>query len=266
MGRTFRPKVKVVAGVEPKPGSDEVMVGKRIRGRFRGTELGETFDLRKNRPVKVVGVFEDDGSSYESEVWVDLDVLRAAYGRAGSLSSVRVRLDSPGAFDVFKAAMEGEKQYGYLALREKEYFDKTSQGTSFFIGILGTLITIFIAVGAIIGATITMYAAVANREREIGTLRALGFLKSQILISFLLEAIVLAVIGGSVGAVLSLGMGFVHFSMLNFASWSEIVFSFDPTVPIILTSLGVAVLTGLVGGFFPALRAARVSPVAAMRA
>jgi putative ABC transport system permease protein len=265
MGRTFRPKVKVVAGVEPKPGSDEVMVGKRIRGRFRGTELGETFDLRKNRPVKVVGVFEDDGSSYESEVWVDLDVLRAAYGRAGSLSSVRVRLESPAAFDVFKAAMEGEKQYGYLALREKEYFEKTSQGTSFFIGILGTLITVFIAVGAIIGATITMYAAVANREREIGTLRALGFLRGQILVSFLLEAIVLALLGGSIGAVLSLGMGFVHFSMMNFASWSEIVFSFDPTVPIILWSLGVAVVTGLVGGFFPALRASRVSPVAAMR-
>jgi putative ABC transport system permease protein len=262
----FRPHQRIVAGRQAKPGSDEVIVGERIRGRFRGTQLGETFDLRKNRPVTVVGVFSDDGSSCESEVWVDLDTLRAAYGRAGSISSVRVRLDSPAAFDLFKAAMEGEKQYGYLALREKEYLDRQSQGTSLFIGVMGTLISIFFAMGAMIGATITMYAAVANRTREIGTLRALGFSRGSILLSFLLEAVVLALAGGAVGALASLGMGFVHFSMLNFASWSEIVFGFEPTGGIMLTALGLAMGMGLVGGFFPALAASRVSPVAAMRA
>ncbi len=265
-GLKFRPHAKLVAGREAKPGGDEVVVGERIRGRFKGTELGQTFDLRKNRPVTVVGVFTDDGSSYESEVWVDVDTLRAAYGREGSLSSVRVKLESPGAFDVFKAAMEGEKQYGYLALRDAEYLEKQSQGTSLFITVMGTIISIFFAVGAMIGATITMYAAVANRQREIGTLRALGFSRGSILLSFLLEAIVLALLGGAVGAAASLGWGFVHVSMMNFASWSEMVFSFDPTPGIILTSLGMAIGMGLMGGFFPALAASRVSPIAAMRA
>jgi putative ABC transport system permease protein len=264
-GLSFRPHMQMVAGRPAKPGSDEVLVGARIRGRFKGTELGETFDLRKNRPVTVVGIFTDQGSSYESEVWVDLDTLRASYGREGGVSSVRVRLDSAAAFDLFKAAMEGEKQYGYLALREKDYLEKQSQGTSLFIGVMGTLISIFFALGAMIGATITMYAAVANRQREIGTLRALGFPRSSILFSFLLEAIILALLGGTIGAVASLGMGFVHFSMLNFASWSEIVFGFEPTPGIMMTSLGLAMSMGLIGGFFPALQASRVSPVAAMR-
>jgi len=261
----FRPHVHIVEGREASPGSDEVIVGERIRGRFRGTGLNESFDLRKNRPVKVVGIFSDQGSSYESEVWADLDTLRAAYGREGGVSSVRVRLTSAAAFDVFKAAMEGEKQYGYLAQRERDYLEKQSQGTSLFIGIMGTLISIFFALGAMIGATITMYAAVANRQREIGTLRALGFSRGSILFSFLLEAILLALIGGAIGTVASLAMGFVHFSMLNFASWSEIVFGFEPTVNIMLTSLGLALMMGLLGGFFPAVRAARVSPIAAMR-
>ena len=261
----FRPHVHIAFGREAKPGSDEVIFGERIRGRFKGTELGETFDLRKNRPVTVVGVFTDQGSSYESEVWVDLDTLRAAYGRAGAISSVRVRLDSSSAFDLFKAAMEGEKQYGYLALREKDYLEKQSQGTSRFIDVMATIISFFFAVGAMIGATITMYAAVAHRQREIGTLRALGFSRGSILFSFLLEAVVLAFFGGAVGAFASLGMGFVHVSMLNFASWSEIVFGFEPTPGIILTSLGLAMAMGLFGGFFPAVRASRVSPVAAMR-
>jgi len=262
----FRPEIHVVDGRPPQPGSDEVMIGKRIRGRFKGTDLGQSFDLRKNRPVKVVGVFESGGSSYESEVWVDVDVLRQAYARDGSVNSVRVALDSAAAFDNFKAAMESDKQFGYQAMTESKYFEKQSEGTSIFLGVMGGLISVFFAIGAMIGAMITMYAAVANRQREIGTLRALGFSRTSILGSFLLEAIVLALGGGILGAVASLGMGFVQFSMLNFASWSEIVFSFDPTAKIIFTSLLFAGGMGLIGGFFPAVRAARVSPVTAMRA
>jgi putative ABC transport system permease protein len=116
-----------------------------------------------------------------------------------------------------------------------------------------------------IGAMITMYSAVANRQREIGTLRALGFSRRSILVSFLLESTILAVIGGAIGTLASFAMGFVHLSMINFASWSEIVFSFDPTPRIILTSLIFACGMGIIGGFFPALRASRVSPVLAMR-
>jgi putative ABC transport system permease protein len=261
----FRPEVRLIAGRAPRPGSDEVIVGKRIRGRFKGVELDQQFDLRKNRPAKVVGVFESGGSSFESEVWVDIDTLRASYGREGAVSSVRVRLDSAAAFDGFKMAMEGDKQYGYQAWRETAYFEKQSEGTSIFVGALGTLISVFFSMGAMIGAMITMYAAVANRQREIGTLRALGFSRFSILTSFLLEAIALSMIGGIVGVVASLAMGAVKFSMMNFASWSEIVFSFDPTPKIIVTALIFAAGMGLIGGFFPAVRAARVSPVTAMR-
>ena len=261
----FRPEIRIVAGRLPQPGSDEVIIGQRIRGRFKGTELDQSFELRKNRPAKVVGVFDSGGSSYESEVWVDIDTLRAAYRREAAVSSVRVRLDSPAAFDNFKNAMEGDKQFGYQALREVQYFEKQSEGTSKFLGVMGGMISVFFAIGAMIGAMITMYAAVANRQREIGTLRALGFSRLSILTSFLMESILLTFIGGLAGALASIAMGLVKFSMMNFASWSEIVFKFEPTPGIIGTSLLFAAGMGLLGGFFPAVRAARVSPVAAMR-
>ena len=261
----FRPDMKIVDGVAPHPGSDEVMIGQRIRGRFKGTDLGQSFDLRKNRPVKVVGVFEDGGSSYESEVWVDRDVLRSSFGREGIVSSVRVRLESPAAFDGFRAAVEQDKQLGFQAMRETEYFEKQSEGAAMLIGGLGTAVSIFFSIGAMIGAMITMYGAVSNRQREIGPLRALGFSRSSILFSFLIESVILALLGGAVGAIASLAMGTVKFSMMNFASWSEIVFSFDPTAKVIVTALGFAAGMGLLGGFFPAVRAARTSPITAMR-
>lgn len=261
----LRPEVKIVDGRLPQAGRDEVMVGQRIRGRFKDVDLGKKFELRKNRPVTVVGVFTAEGSSNESEIWCDLDVLRAAFGREGSVSSVRVKLDSPAAFDGFKLAMESDKQNGFAALRETEYLQKQSQDTAMFIGVIGTMIAVFFAIGAIIGAMITMYAAVANRQREIGTLRALGFSRRSILLSFLLESTTLALAGGAVGALASMGMKFVKFSMMNFASWSEVVFSFEPTPQVILTALAFAAAMGLFGGFFPALRAARVSPIQAMR-
>jgi putative ABC transport system permease protein len=213
----------------------------------------------------VVGIMESGGSSYESEVWVDREVLRAAFGRQGGVSSVRVHLVSASAFDAFKASIEGDKRLGLMAERESDYYEKQSEGTSTFMGAMGTLIAVFFSMGAMIGAMITMYAAVAGRQREIGTLRALGFSRASILGSFLLEAVILALCGGLVGAIASLGMGQLHLSMMNMASWSEITFSFDPTPGIILRAMIFAGVMGLVGGFFPALRASRVSPVNAMR-
>lgn len=263
--KALRPEVRIVAGVPARPGSDEVIVGKRIRGRFKGLDIGQSFELRKNRPAKVVGVFEANGSSYESEIWADLDTLRAAYARDGVVSSVRVRLTSPDAFDTFKASMEGDKAYGYMALREVAYFEKQSEGTSLFINVMGIFVSVCFSVGAMIGAMITMYAAVSNRQREIGTLRALGFSRTSILTSFLLESVLLSLLGGAAGAGASMAMGLVKFSMMNFASWSEIVFGFEPTPRILLTSLIFAGAMGLLGGFFPAVRAARVSPITAMR-
>jgi putative ABC transport system permease protein len=262
----LRPDVKIIRGRPARPGSDEVVIGQRIAGRFAGVDLDQSFDLRKNRPVKVVGVFSDKGSSHESEVWVDRETLRSSFGREGAVSSVRVRLEEPSKLDTFATTVEHDKRLGLSVMRETTYYEKQSEGTALFIKIMGMMIAIFFSIGAMIGAMITMYAAVANRQREIGTLRALGFSRFSILLSFLMESSLLAFIGGTIGAAASLLMGFVTFSMVNFASWSEIVFSFDPTPNIIGTALVFAVGMGLLGGFFPAVRASRVSPIAAMRA
>jgi putative ABC transport system permease protein len=261
----FRPEVHLVAGRPARAGSDEVLIGARIRGRIKGLDLGQTFDLKKNRPVTVVGVFEAGGSSYESEVWVDRDLLREAYNRRGVYSAVRVRLESPSKFDAFRAGVEHDKRLGLQALRETTFYEKQSQGAAKFVTILGTIVSIFFAGGAMIGATITMYAAVSNRQREIGTLRALGFSRSSVLTSFLLEAVVLTTLGGLVGALASLSMGFVHFSMVNMVSWSEIVFSFNPTPEIIIKAVAFSAAMGLFGGLLPAVRAARTSPLKAIR-
>ena len=261
----FRPEIHLVAGRPARPGTDEAIVGARIRGRIRGVDLDQSFDIKKNRPVKVVGVFEADGSAYESEIWVDKELLRQAYGRAGSVSSVRVRLDSPTKFDAFRAGIENEKRLGLMAVREPAFYEKQSEGTALFVSVLGTTVSVFFAVGAMIGAMITMYAAVATRQREIGTLRALGFSRSSVLVSFLLEAVLLAIVGGAVGAAASMAMGLVHFSMINMSSWSETVFSFDPTPKVLGTALVFACGMGLVGGLFPAVRAARTSPLQAIR-
>src|SRR5262249_8017229 len=142
-------------------------------------------------------------------------------------------------------------------LRETEYYAKQSDGLSKFIEFLGVLVAVFFSVGAMIGAMITMYASVANRSREIGTLRALGFARGNVLVAFLVEAGILALFGGAIGTLASLAMTFVRFGMVNFASWSEIVFSFDATPTILLSSLLFSLVMGLVGGLFPAVRAAR---------
>jgi putative ABC transport system permease protein len=261
----FRPSVKIVEGRPMGTGADEAIIGQRIRGRFKGLELGQSFEIKKNRMVKVVGVFEDNGSSFESEVWVDVLLVKQSFGRDGIFSSVRVHLDSPTMFDGFKAAIEQDKSLALEARTEPDYYERQSTETSIFVTALGVVIAVFFSIGAMIGAMITMYAAVSNRQREIGTLRALGFSRLAILVSFLIEAIVLALIGGAVGALAALGMGFVKFSMINWVSWSEIVFTFSPTPAIILSALIFSGFMGLLGGFLPALRAAHMSPLHAIR-
>jgi len=261
----FRPTAKIIEGTKPKPGSDEVAVGASIRGRFKGLQLGQTFEVKKNRSLKVVGVFSDEGSAFESEVWADGHTIRTAFGREGYVSSIRVRLDSASKFDAFKALVEQNRQLGLMALREGDFLAKQSEMTADFLSIMGTLIAVLFSIGAMFGAMITMNAQVANRQREIGTLRALGFSKRSILTSFLLESIVLATIGGAVGAVAALGLGFVKVTMLNAGTWSEIVFGFEPTPEILVRAMVLAGAMGIFGGFLPAWRASRVSPVEAMR-
>ncbi|MBP6831365.1 MAG: ABC transporter permease [Deltaproteobacteria bacterium] len=262
----FRPSVHVVAGRAASPGSDEVVVGAAIRGRFLGVDLGQSFEIKKNRRVRVVGVIEDRGSSFESEVWGDIDTVRAAFGREALVSSVRVRLRSAGQLDAFKRAIETNPQLGLTVKRESVYYEELAQGTTTFLTILGLMIAFFFSAGAMIGAMITMHASVAQRSREIGTLRALGFSRRSILASFLFESVVLSLAGGVAGALASLAMGLVRFNIVNFATWSEVVFTFVPTPSIVVSSLLFAALMGLLGGFFPAVRAARMNVLDALRA
>jgi len=261
----FRPSLRIVAGRALRPGSDECTVGASIRGRFRGLDLGQSFEVKRGRRLTVVGVHSDGGSGYESEVWADRDAMATAFGRTTVVSSVRVRLSSASDFDTLRAALEGNRQLGVDVKRETVWYEEQSQGTSMFIRAIGLLVAVFFSVGAMIGAMITMHAAVAARQREIGTLRALGFSRSSILVSFLFESIVLSLVGGAMGAAGSLVMRFVHFSIVNFSTWSEIVFEFSPTVGIMAASLAFAGTMGLVGGMFPAVRASRMDILQALR-
>jgi putative ABC transport system permease protein len=260
-----RPEVRIIAGRPARPGTDEVIVGKGVRGNFKGLELGQSFELKKNRPVQVVGIFEAAGSSLESEVWCDIETLRTSFGRGSSSSSVTLVLESPAAYDGLATYIENDKQLGLEPLRERAYYDKQSEGTSIFIRVMGIGIALSLSVGAMIGAMITMYGAVSQRSKEVGTLRALGFSRGEILLSFLIESSVLALVGGIIGSIASMGMTAVDFSMMNFATWQEIRFTFDPSPGIIIGSIAAGGIMGILGGFFPAVRAARLSPIVAMR-
>lgn len=261
----FRPSVKIVEGRAARPGSDEAIVGRAIRGRFAGLEVGGGLEMRKNRPIRIVGVFEDGGSSYESEIWADTSVLRATFGREGVLSSVRVRLESEAAFDGFKAAVEGNRELGVSAFREAEFADRQTQGTATLLSALGFVIAFLLSIGAVIGAMITMHATVAERHREIGTLRALGFSRVQVLTSFLVESMTLSLVGGAIGTVASLLLSVHRVTMVNTATWAELSFKFEPTPKIVIVAIGVAAAMGLLGGLIPAIRATRVHPAEAMR-
>jgi putative ABC transport system permease protein len=261
----FRPEVKIEQGKMASPGSDELVVGKKLVGRFKDMEIGKTVELRKGRLGKIVGIFGTDGSSYESEIWGDLDYVRGSFGRDGVVQSIRVKLTSDAAYEGFEAFVEQDKRLGLEALGEIEYYRKQSEGTSIFINALGAIIAVFFSIGAMIGASITMYGAVAHRRREIGVLRALGFSRLAIMSSFLFESVVLALLGGLIGAAASLALGLVKFSMMNFATFSEIVFQFQPTVEIIVQSLSFGAVMGVLGGFLPAVRAARTPPIEAMK-
>ena len=181
------------------------------------------------------------------------------------MSSARIRLNKPSDFDTFRASVEGDKRTSLKVMREADYFEKQSEATGVLLKVIGWMVGVFFAIGAMICATITMNAQVAGRTREIGTLRALGFTRLAIMWSFLLESVFLCVAGGVCGAIAATAMKAVKITMLNMGTWSEIVFGFEPTPKILVTSVVMAVSMGVVGGMMPARRAARVSPVEAMR-
>jgi len=264
-GLRFRPEIKIISGRAPQPGTNEVIVGRGIAGGFKGVALGQSFELRRNRPLKVVGTFSSGGSSYESEVLGDVDVIRTSLGRTSMVSSARIRLTNPQQFDTFRASVENDKRLGMKVMRETVYYDKQSSQTSAFLKWTGVIMAVLLSIAAMIFAAITMNGAVANRTREIGTLRALGFSRLAILSSFVLEAIALALIGGAAGTVLEQVLVLFPFRTMNFQTFSEIVIHFKATPGIIAWSLIVSIIMGLIGGMVPAIRAARVSPVEAMR-
>jgi putative ABC transport system permease protein len=261
----FRPRLKIIEGKPPRPGTDEVMIGQGLRGRFEGAQLGGSITLMKNRPVRVVGVFSDEGSSYESELWADSNLIQSAFGREAVISSIRLRLQARGQMDALKAAVEQNRQLDMAVISEPGYYERQSEGTGAFINVIGTLVAVLFSLAAMLGATITMNTALTNRQREIGTLRALGFSRGSILLSFLLESVMLGLLGGAVGMAASVLMSFFKLSTLNLTAHTEVVFSFVVTPNILLGSLLLAILMGLLGGAPPAVRAALVSPIKAMR-
>lgn len=265
-GIQFRPEVKIISGRAPKPGTNEAIAGVGIAGRFKGIALGEQLELRRNRPLVIVGVFSAKGSSHETEVWGDVTTIDRYVDRGGAVSSARVRLKSANAFDEYRSLVENDKSLSVKATREVDYYEKQSQGTSKFLGGIVLALAILFSLAAMIGAAITMNGAVAHRVKEIGTLRALGFSRFSILLSFVIEAVLLSLIGAVVGLALAMLATLKTFSVLNFQTFSEIVIGFQATPGIVLASIIFAVGMGLLGGIVPAIRASQVSPIEAMRA
>jgi putative ABC transport system permease protein len=264
-GIALRPQVRLTAGRMFRPASTEVVVGRSIAQRFAGTGVGERLRFGA-RDWLVVGVFDAGGSAFDSEIWGDVDQMMQSFRRQ-AYSSVIARLADPGgAFDALKRRLESDPRLTVDVKRERQFYEEQSAALSGFISILGLTLSVIFSIGAMIGAMITMYAAVAGRTGEIGALRALGFRRRAILTAFLAEALALAALGWALGLGAASLMQFVHISTMNWQSFGELAFSFTLTPKIVLQSLAFAVVMGFAGGVLPALRAARLSIVDALRA
>jgi len=261
---SLRPQVRIVEGRMFRPGSSEIVAGRSIAQRFEGAGIGERLRFG-GRDWTVVGLFDAGGSGFDSEIWGDGDQLMQAF-RRNIYSSVVARLADPDSFDALKIRIESDPRLTLEAKRETVYYSEQSEQLSSFIRYLGITLSVIFSSGAIIGAMITMYASVASRTPEIGTLRALGFRRRSILWAFLLESLLMAAVGGVVGVALATLMQWVSFSTTNFQTFSELAFSFTLTGRIVAWSMGFALLMGLLGGFLPAARAARLNIVDALRA
>jgi putative ABC transport system permease protein len=260
----LRPAVHLKEGRMPRPGSAEVVAGASIARRFKGCGLGETIRFGM-RDWRVVGVFDAGATGFSSEIWGDVDQMMQAFRRQ-VYSSVTFRLRDTTAFDAFKARVEGDPRLTVEAKRETRYYLDQSEAMAHFLRILGMVLTIVFSIGAVIGATITMYAAVANRVTEIGTLRALGFQRRSILSAFIMESLLLGLCGGILGVVAASFMQLITISTMNWQSFSELAFSFSLTFGILWKSLLFSVVMGFIGGALPAVRAARMNIVEALRA
>jgi len=261
---TLRPQVRLSAGRMFRPGAAEIIAGASIARRFNGAGIGEKIRFGQ-REWTVVGLFDAGNSGFDSEIWGDADQLMAAF-RRNAYSAMVLRLADSHQFERFKQDIENDQRLTLDAKREQTFYADQSKALSTFISVLGLILSVIFSIGAMIGATITMYASVANRVGEIGTLRALGFQRRSILAAFLSESMLLAVVGGALGLACASLMQFISFSTTNFQSFSELAFGFRLTTAIILKTLLFSLAMGAIGGFLPALRAARMPIVDALRA
>jgi putative ABC transport system permease protein len=258
-----RDTLKFVEGRRFTPGTREVNVGRLALGRFKGLKVGDNLKFGSST-WQIVGVFTADDAAFESEVWGDVDVMQPAFQRTG-YQSITVKLADPSMFDSFKAAVEGDPRLYLQPKRELEYYAQQSQAMTTVIRVFGTFVTLILSIGAMFGAMNTMYAAVAYRTREIGTLRALGFSGSRIVTAFMAESIALALIGGVIGCLLALPVHGLSTGTTNFASFTEVAFKFRITPALMAGGLVFSAVMGAVGGLLPAIRAARIPVARALR-
>ncbi|MFH0786447.1 MAG: ABC transporter permease [Pseudomonadota bacterium] len=259
----LRLQIKLVSGRRFEPGTSEIMIGSSIAKRFKGTALGQTIRFGI-RDWLVVGIFDAQGTGFDSEIWTDVDQVMNTFRRP-VYSSLVLTLREASLFQTLKKRLESDPRLTITVKREAQFYADQSEMMARFIRILGLSMTIIFSFGAMIGAMVTMFAAVANRTTEIGTLRALGFPRKSILAAFLIESLLLGALGGFLGLGAASLMQWVSISTINWQTFSELAFSFVLNFKITCQSFAFALIMGLLGGFLPALRAARLNIVEALR-
>jgi putative ABC transport system permease protein len=255
--------VKIVEGRMFTPGLNQLIVGRKAHIRYAGLDVGQTVRLQR-RDWLITGVFEANGGGFESELWGDIDVLQPAFLRRGGYQSVTLRLKDPASVTGFHEELSKNPRMQVQLVQERKYYDDQSAQVSGPLLGLAVFVAIVMGVGAVFGAMNTMYAIVAARTREIGTLRALGFSRAAILVSFVIESTLLALVGGIIGCVLAVPANGMS-SAAGGANFAEVSFAFRITTPAVVTGLVLAVLMGLAGGVLPAWRAARLPITEALR-
>jgi len=256
--------VDVVEGRSFTPGLDEVIVGRKLVGRFPGLELGGEVKYQQKR-FKIVGVFESRGGAFESEIWGDFDTFGAIFQRGPGSNSLVVRMKDPASIPELDRWIRDQPQMQLQAVEERKYYEDQAGPLATTLRALATFVAFVMGIGAVFGAINTMYAIVASRTREIGTLRALGFSRRAILASFLIESVILAFLGGVLGCLLAIPMNGFSTGTGQTQSFSEIAFSFRLTPEILAAGLVFAVVMGFIGGLLPALRGARLPITKALR-
>jgi putative ABC transport system permease protein len=259
----IRETISIVEGRRFAPGTREINVGRLAVGRFEGLTVGSQVPFG-GAVWNVVGVFEADDAAFESEIWGDIDLMIPAFQR-GEYQVLAVKLVDSTAFDAFGATIAADPRLDLQPRREQDYYAEQSATLTTVIRVFGAFVTLILSIGAVFGAMNTMYAAVAYRTREIGTLRALGFSRLKIIAAFLSESVALALIGGVIGCLLALPLNGWSTGTTNFATFSEVAFKFRVTPALLAGGMAFAALMGAVGGLLPALRAARIPIARALR-